>query len=162
MDNPHSPIANVHAIIVASFSSIRTPLSPIFHCLVFPFKWSEMELIRMFHALLTLCREYVPFSTTSIVNSKASCIHMPLLVVEGTQFSCDDLLLCGSGVDGQFSLSAAGDTLSLFVVCKSSMLFCHLRRIVKFMITLNFLVLASSNMVDCVLAQLRVSLFHFL
>jgi hypothetical protein len=37
----------------------------------------------MFHALLALHRENVPFSIASIVNSKASSTHMLLLVVEG-------------------------------------------------------------------------------
>ncbi len=60
-----------------------------------------MELIGMFHALLALRRENVPFSITSIPNSKASSIHMPFLVIEGTRFSCVDLLLCGSKVGGQ-------------------------------------------------------------
>jgi len=115
----------------------------------------------MFHALLTFCREYVPFSTTSIANSKASSIHMPFLVVEGIQFNCVDLLLCGSRVSGQIFLFAARGKLSLFVVCKSNMLFRHLQRIVKFMITLNFLVLALSNLVECVLTQPRVSPFFF-
>jgi hypothetical protein len=63
-----------------------------------------MELIGMFHAMLALCKEYVPFSTTSIVNSKASFVHMPLLVVEGIQLSCFDLLFCGLGEGGQFFL----------------------------------------------------------
>ncbi len=84
MDSPHSPITNVHVITVASFSLVRTPLGLIFLDLVFPFKWLEMELIGMFHALLALRRENVPFSIASIINSKASFIHMPLLVVEGT------------------------------------------------------------------------------
>jgi len=43
-----------------------------------------MELIGMFHALLALYKEYVPFSTTSIVNFKASSVHMLFLVVEST------------------------------------------------------------------------------
>jgi len=43
-----------------------------------------MELIGMFHALLVVHKEYVPFSTTSIAYSKASFVHMPFLVVEGT------------------------------------------------------------------------------
>ncbi len=115
----------------------------------------------MFHVLLTLRREYVPLCTTSIANSKVSSIHIPLLVVEGTQFGHVDLLLCGLGVGGQFSLFVVGGKLSLFVVCKSSMLFCCLQRIVKFMITLNFFVLTSNNLVDYVLAQPRVSLFLF-
>lgn len=96
MDNPHSSIANVHTIIVASSSSIRTLPGPIFLYLVFPFKWSEMELIGMFHALLAFRRENVPLSITSIINSKDSFVHMPLLVIEGTRFNCVDFLLCGS------------------------------------------------------------------
>jgi len=108
--------------------------------------------------LLALHKENVPFSITSIPNSKASFIHMPLLVIEGTRFSCVDLLLCGSRVGGQFFLFATRGRLFLFDVCKPNMMLYCLRRIVKFMITLNFLVLASSNFVECVLAQPRVSL----
>jgi hypothetical protein len=161
MDSPHSPKANVHVINVASSFSVKTPLSPIFFYLVFPFKWSKMELIRLFHALLTLYREYVPFSITSIVNSKASSVHMLLMVVKGTRFSCVDLLVCGSRVGGQFSLFVAGGRLSLFVVYKSNMLLRHLWWSIKFMIALNFLVLASNNLVECVLAQPKVSFSFF-
>jgi len=67
-----------------------------------------MELIGMFHALLAFRKEYVPFSTTSIVNSKVSSIHMPLLVVEGTQFSYVDFLLCGLREGGKFSFFVVG------------------------------------------------------
>jgi hypothetical protein len=67
-----------------------------------------MELIGMFHALLALYKEYVPFSTTSIVDSKASSVHIPFLVVESSRFSCVDLLFCGSREGGQFSLFVAG------------------------------------------------------
>jgi hypothetical protein len=70
MDNSHSPTANVQVIIATLSFSIRTPHGLIFLDMGFPFKWSEMELIGMFHALLALCREYVPFSTTSVANSK--------------------------------------------------------------------------------------------
>ncbi len=74
MDNPHSPITNVHVIIIASSSLVRTPPSPNFLDLVFPFRWLEMEHIEMFHALLALHRENDPFSIASIVNSKVSSI----------------------------------------------------------------------------------------
>ncbi len=62
----------------------------------------------MFHALLVLHKEYVPFSTTSIVNSKASSVRMPFLVIEGIRFSCVDFLLCGLGKGEQFSLFVVG------------------------------------------------------
>ncbi len=138
-----------------------TPPSAIFFYLVLPFKWSEMELIKMFHALLTLSKEYVPFSMASIVNSKASYVHMSLLVVKGTRFKCVDLLFCGSGIGGQFSLFATGGRVSLFVVYKSKVLLHRLRWIIKFMIALSFLVLASNNLMECILAQPRVSLSFF-
>jgi hypothetical protein len=112
----------------------------------------------MFHALSTLHREYVLFSTTSIINSKVSSIHMTLLVAENTRFSCVDLLFYGLGVGGQFSLFVARGRLSLFVVYKSNMLFHCLRGIIKFMIALNFVVLASSKLVECVLTQPSVSI----
>jgi hypothetical protein len=68
----------------------------------------------------------------SIVISKASFVHMPLLVVEGIQFNCDvDLLLCGSRANNKFSL---------FVIYKSNMLLHHLHGIVKFMIIILFIV----------------------
>ncbi len=104
MDSPHSYIVNVHAITIASSSSISTPLIPIFLNLVFPFKWSKKELIGMFHDLLALLKECLPISTTSMVASNASFVHMPLLVVKGNQFNCGgDLLLYGSRVGGRFS-----------------------------------------------------------
>ncbi len=112
----------------------------------------------MFHAMLALHREYVPFSTTSIANSKASIVHMPILVVEGIQFNSVDLLLCGLGTCGQFYLFTRAGKLSLFVICKSNMLLHRLWEIVKFMIALNFLVLVSNNFVECILVQPKVSL----
>ncbi len=134
MDNPHSPIVNVHVVTIASSYSVRTHLGPIFLDLVFPFRWL-MELIRMFHALLALHRENVPFSITSIANSKASFVHMPLLVVEGIQFSCVDILLCGSRVVGQFF---------------------NLLQEVDYPCLL-FANLTCNNLVECFLAQPRVS-----
>jgi hypothetical protein len=78
-----------------------------------------MEIIGMFHDLLALFKECVPLSTTSIVDSNISFIHMPLLVFGGTQFSCGaDLLRCGLGARVIFFLLVAR-----FVACKSNMLF---------------------------------------
>jgi hypothetical protein len=70
----------VHFIITSSSSSVSTPHGPIFLDLVFPFRWSTMEIIGMFHDLVALFRESVPLSTTSIVASNVSFVHMPLLV----------------------------------------------------------------------------------
>jgi len=75
---------------------------------------------------------YIPLSMVSIVISKALFVHIPLLVVEGTQFNCDaDLLLCGSGANNKFSL---------FVIYKSNMLLHHLHGTIKFMIIILFIV----------------------
>jgi hypothetical protein len=58
-----------------------------------------------------------PSLMASIVFSKASFVHMPLLIVECTQFNCDvDLLLCGLG---------ANKKNSLFVIYKFNMLLHH-------------------------------------
>jgi hypothetical protein len=75
-----------------------------------------MEFIGMFHAMLALCNEHVPFLTTSIVNSKASFVHMPLLVVEGIRFNYVYILFCGLGKGVQFSLFVARDRF-IFVCC---------------------------------------------
>ncbi len=94
-DSPHFCMSKVHLIIVTSSSSISTPLGPIFLNMVFPFRWSTMELIGMFHDLLTFLRECVPLSTISIATSNVPSVHMPLLVFRGIRFSCgDDLLFC--------------------------------------------------------------------
>ncbi len=85
MDSPHSYIANVHVISITSFSCISTPPNPIFLDLVFPFKWSKKELIGMFHDLLDLLKECVPLSTIAMVASNVSFVHMPLLIIEGSQ-----------------------------------------------------------------------------
>ncbi len=82
MDNPHSCMSKVHLIITTSSSFVSTPFGPIFLDMVFPFRWSIMELIGMFHDLMAFLRECVLLSTTSIVASNASSIHMPLLVLE--------------------------------------------------------------------------------
>jgi hypothetical protein len=80
---------------------------------------------------------------------------MVLLVIEGTQFNYGvNLLLCGLGVRGKFSL-----LVIRFVVYKSSMLLHLLRWIVKFVFAYFFLVLFFNNLVECVLAPPRVCLF---
>ncbi len=82
MDNPHSCMSKVHLITTTSFFLVSTPLGPIFLDLVFPFRWSVVELIGMFHDLLALLKECVSLSTTSIIASNISFVHMPLLVSE--------------------------------------------------------------------------------
>ncbi len=84
MDNPNSCMFKVHLITTRSSFSINTPYSPIFSDMVFPFRWSTMELIGMFHDLLALLKECVPFSTTSIATSNISSIHMLLSVFGST------------------------------------------------------------------------------
>ncbi len=76
---------------------------------------------------------------------------MPLLVFEDTQFRCGaNLLFCGLGVGGRFSLLAIG-----CAACKSNMLFCLLRKTIKFMIVYLFLVLAPSNLVECIITSTK-------
>ncbi len=118
MDSPHSCIANVHVITAESSTFIRTPLGPIFLDLVFPFEWLERELIGMLHDLLALLKECDPLSTTSMVVSNVSSIHMPFWVVEGIRFNYGvNLLLCGSRIGGRFYLFDVR-----FVAYKSNML----------------------------------------
>jgi hypothetical protein len=84
----------------------------------------------MFHDLLAFLSERVPLSTTSIIASNISFVHMLLLVFEGTQFNSGvDLLLCGSRAKGRFSLLAIGST-----TYKPNMLFHFLWWTIKFMI----------------------------
>ncbi len=155
MYNPHSCIVNVHVVTIAHSSYVNTPFGPIFLDPVFPFRWWTRELIRMFHDLLALLRECVPLSITSIVFSNVSFGHMPFLVFEGIWFNRGaNLLLCGSRVGGRFSLLA-----TWFATYKSNMSFCLLQWTIKFMIVYLFLVPASSNLVECVFAPPRVSLF---
>ncbi len=128
MNNPHSPITNVHVITVASFSLVRTPLGLIFLDLVFPFKWSEIDV-----PSLECSVPYWP----SIRNMSHFQQH-PLLIprlyqstclfwlLKAFDLNCVHFLLCGLGVGGQFSLFVVGGRLSLLVVCKSSMLLHHL------------------------------------
>ncbi len=82
MDSPHSCMSKVHLITTTSSSFVSTPFGPIFLDLVFPFRWLVVEFIGMFHDLLALLRECVALSTTSIVASNASFVHMTLLVLE--------------------------------------------------------------------------------
>jgi len=155
MDNPHSCMFKVHLITTRYSFSINTLYSRIFSDMVFPFRWSTMELIGMFHDLLALLKECVPFSTTSIATSNISSIHMLLSVFGSTQFNYGvDILFCGLGIRGRFSLLFAS-----FATCKSNMLLHFLWGTIKFMIIYFFLVLASSNLVECVLASLMVCLF---
>jgi hypothetical protein len=94
-------------------------------------------------------------STTSIVASNISSIHMPLLDFKSTWFSYGaDFLLCGLGVGGRFSLLNVGST-----ACKSNMLLHLLWKIIKFMIVYFLLVLAFNNLVECILAPLMIYLF---
>jgi hypothetical protein len=71
------------------------------------------------------------------------------------------MLFCSSTVGGQFSLFIIRGKLSLFVVYKSNMLLHRLQGIVKYKIALTFLVVVSSNLMECILAQRRVSLSFF-
>ncbi len=76
----------------------------------------------MFHDLLALLKECVPLSTTSIVASNVSFVHVPLLVFEGIRFNCGaNFLLRGLRVGGRFSLLIIG-----FASCKYNMLLHHL------------------------------------
>jgi hypothetical protein len=94
-------------------------------------------------------------STTSIFAFNVLFVHMVLLVIKGTKLSYGvNLLFCGLGVGGRFSL-----LVIRFVVYKSNMLFCLLRGIIKFVIAYLFLVLSFNNLVECVLAPPRVCLF---
>jgi hypothetical protein len=94
-------------------------------------------------------------STTSIFEINVLFVHMVLLVIKSTKFSYGvNLLFCGLGVGGSFSL-----LVIRFVVYKSNMLLCLLRRTVKFVIAYLFLVLSFNNLVECVLASPRVCIF---
>ncbi len=89
----------------------------------------------MFHDPLALFKEHAPLSTTSIVASNISFVHMPLLVFEGIRFSCvANLLFRGLRVGGRFSL-----LIARFVSCKSNMLLHHLQRTIEFMIACLFM-----------------------
>jgi hypothetical protein len=108
--------------------------------------------------LLALLKERVFLSTTSIFVSNVLFVHMVLLVIEGIQFSYGvNLLFCGLGVGGRFSL-----LVIRFDVYKSNMLLCLLRGIVKFVIAYLFLVLSFNNLVKCVLTPPKVMLFYSL
>jgi hypothetical protein len=100
----------------------------------------------MFHDLLALLMECVPFSIISIASSNASFVHIPFLVFGNTRFNYGvDLLLCGLRARGKFSLLIVG-----FTACKSNMLLRLLQGTFKFMIDYFFLVLPFSNLVGTV------------
>jgi len=85
INNSHSCIVDVHIIISALSFFVSTPPSPIFEDLVFPFRWSTREFMGMFHDMLALLKEFIPFS-----------LHLFLLVFYGTWFSYGaNLLLYG-------------------------------------------------------------------
>jgi hypothetical protein len=118
MDNLHSYITKVHATIATYYFYVSTPLGSIFMDLVLLFKWLESEFNGMFHHLLAFLKEYVPFSTTSIVVSTISYVHMTLLLIVRTWFNY--------GVDILVFDFKIRDVFFLFVVCRSNMLFHHL------------------------------------
>ncbi len=154
MDNPHSCIANVHVITTTFSSYVSTPLGAIFLDLVFLFRWSTRELIRMFHDLLALLMEFFFLWITFIASFNAWFIHIPLKKIGGIQFSFGvDILFCGWKVGGRFSLLVPMST-----ACKSNILFRFLRGTIKFMITYIFLDPASNNLVECILAPPRLCL----
>ncbi len=97
----------------------------------------------MFHDLLALLKECVPFSIAFVVVFNASYVHMLFLIVEGIKFNC--------GVDHFFCGSKAWGSFSLFDVKSVACYAIH-----DFFL---FLVLASSNLVECVLTPPRVCLF---
>jgi hypothetical protein len=109
----------------------------------------------MCHDLLALLKECVPLSIASMIIFNVSSIHMPLLVVEGTQFNYgDDLFICGSRIGGRFSLFNVGS-----VAFKSSMQICFLWGTMSFMIVFLVLGLASNNLVECIMDPPRVYFF---
>jgi hypothetical protein len=107
-------------------------------------------------SILAILKECVPLSTTSIASFNVSSLHRPRIVIECIQFNyVDDLLFYGLRMGERFSLLIIG-----FIAYKSNMSFCLLlKRIVKFMIVYLFMVLAFSNLVECIIASPRVCLF---
>jgi hypothetical protein len=80
----------------------------------------------MFHDLLAFLKEYVPFSTTSIVVSTISYVHMPLLLIVRAWFNYGvDLLVFDLKIKAIFFL---------FIACGSNMLFHHLQGTIRFVI----------------------------
>jgi hypothetical protein len=82
IDSLHSYIFKFHLTIATSFSSINTPIGPIFLDRVYPFKWSISELKIMFHDILAFLKKHV-LLLTSIIISNASFVHMPFLLAIG-------------------------------------------------------------------------------
>ncbi len=77
----HLSITKIHGTIVASSSYFRTLTSPCFHDLVFLDKWFEREVTGMFLYMFVTFNKHVPFSTTSMVSSKAWSIYFHVLFV---------------------------------------------------------------------------------
>jgi hypothetical protein len=85
---------------------------------------------------------------------------VPILVVEGTRFNCVNLLFCGSRAGGQFSLFATRGRLSLHLLFANlACYFVSYKGLSSSWLFLNFLVLTSNNLVECALAQPKVSFF---
>jgi hypothetical protein len=86
--------------------------------LVLPFNLEENEFKGMSHEMLALLKEYIHFSTTSIVASIASFAHILsyLLFIVRTPFNYGvDFLLSNSRIVSTFSLSATCRSTCCFV-----------------------------------------------
>jgi hypothetical protein len=118
MNNLHTYITKVYATIATYYFYVSIPLGSIFMDLVLLFKWLQSEFNEMFPDLLDFLKEYVPFSTTSIVVSTISYVHMPFLLIVRVWFNYGvDLLVFDLKIRGIFFL---------FVASRSNMLFHHL------------------------------------
>jgi len=141
MENPHSYILKTYATIVSSSSSINTLGGPIFLLVVFPYKWSNNEVMGMPHNLLTPHKEVMLLSIASTVASNDSLNHLPLGFVAGTLFVLANLCI-------MFDILKK-DIIFFLASCQSNTPFCFLQGTSNIMMLLIFLDPTSKSLVEC-------------
>ncbi len=80
IDSPTSSISKTQATTTWFSSIISMPTSLGFLDFVFPYKCSNNEVRGTFQCLLAFLNEIVPFSIASMASSKASLVHLPLVI----------------------------------------------------------------------------------
>ncbi len=86
IESLHFCIPKIQATSASSSWFVSTPCGPCFFYFIFPFKWFERDVISIYQNLLVFFKDSCLFSTTSIVVSSTSNVHLPHCVKLGTLF----------------------------------------------------------------------------
>ncbi len=78
---PKFCMLNIQPTIVKSSSCVNTPSCPCSVNLVLQTRWFDKDVRGIFQVWLAFCNDMKPFSITSTISSKASIVHLPLIIL---------------------------------------------------------------------------------